>query len=329
MTIIEKEECEFYARTDKAYTFKTTVDIMKNLLHKVLHLKITREGLFSSQGETDPYLRANGQTKPHHLLKAYYKADSWNTYYCSKSRSIELNLIELCNICKNIKKKFNLLLYIKKDLPNRLYIIPLPPSINYEDYNHLARRLPITDISLSFSTENCEFNYQFHNGLTSNIFHSMCKNFAGAKCAIFSFLMYPSGRIFCTSEGIFSDCLFENGKGTEEERKHEEKYRRYIEHSLEKNEEDDDLEDNIDEIEKLSSFSFYTGTFNCRFLKEIQKLNGYGSIVHIYADPIDQDNEDPSRPLCFKCTAPDSFVLEIYVKSNEQVKYEEGKNLEY
>ena len=300
MTIIEKEECEFYARTDKAYTFKTTVDIMKNLLHKVLHLKITQQGIFSSQGEADPRPQQTPKPhKPHHLLKASYKADSWNIYYCSKPRSIELNLVELCNICKNIKKKFNLLLYIKKDLPSRLYIIPLPPSINYEDYNHLARRLPITDISLSFSTETSLSDYQFHNGLTSNIFHSMCKNFAGAKCTIFSFLMYPSGRVFCTSEGTFSDCLFENGKGTEEERKHEEKFRRYIEHSLEKTEEDEDLEDNLDEIEKLSSFSFYTGTFNCRFLKEIQKLNGYGAIIHIYADPIDQEKRRPQSSFVF------------------------------
>ena len=42
--------------------------------------------------------------------------------------------------------------------------------------------------------------------------------------------------------------------------------------------------------------------------------------------PSTKKKEDPSRPLCFKCSAPDSFVLEIYVKSIEQIKFEERRD---
>ena len=316
MTIIEKEFCQFYARTDKGFAFKVTIDIMKNLLNKHLYVKINKKGFFSSQGSGDP-----SKHKLYNYLKAFYTAETWNAFICTKERTIDLNLVELCNICKNIKKKFHLLLYIRNDEPNRLYIVPIPPNQTSEDHSHLARRLPITDITLDFSTFRQEINYKYHNGLSSQLFHSMCKNFSGARCSLFTFLMYPSGRIYCTSEGTFSDCLFENGKGTIEEREHEVKYKRYIENSYGRT--DDDIDDNVDDAELLQSFSFYTGSFNSKFLKDIQKINGYGSTVHIYADPIDRDNEiTPSRPLCFVCTAPDSFILEIYVKSNEQIEHE-------
>ena len=321
MTVITKEDCEFYVKTDKAYTFKVTIDIMKKLLQKVLHLKLNKDGIFISQSEQE----TKNHTKPHHHLKSWYEAEMWSTFYCTQDRSLEINLTELCEICKNIKKKFSLLLFITKKEPNKLYIIPHPQT-TYDDYSHLARRIPITDIKLSFSTSIEKVDYEFHNGLAHNIFHSMCKNFAGAKCSVFMFLMYPSGRVFCTSEGTFSDCFFENGRGTPEESEHEEKYLNYmLRSSREKKDDtsgDDEITNDIDEIEELLSFKFFVGTFNCKFLKDIQKLYGYGALVHIYADPIDPEKDEPIRPICFKCTAPDSFVMEIYVKSIEQINHE-------
>ena len=321
MTTPVKEECEFYAKTDKAFTFKVTIDIMKNLLQKVLHLKINSDGLFSCQSEHEmnSVIGNKSNNKANHYLKAFYKAKTWNTFHCSRERCLELNLSELCNICKNIRKKFSLLLYIKKSETDKLYIIPLPSS-TYEDHNHLARRLPITDIKLNFSTEDSVLDYKFHNGLSCQIFHSMCKNFTSARCSIFTFLMYKSGRIYCTSEGTFSDCFFENGKGTLEESDHESRYRKYIESCRQK----DDDEEITDELENLLAFEFYTGTFNCKLLKDIQKLYGYGTNIHVYSDPIDQEKDEPSRPICFECTAPDSFVLEIYVKSIEQIEHEKN-----
>ena len=204
--------------------------------------------------------------------------------------------------------------------------MPIPPTQLSEDETRLARKLPITDITLNIPIEesNMSEKYQFHNGLSSASFHSMCKNFSGVKSTTFTFLMYKSGRISCTTQGTFSGAEFENGTGTKEEEEHERKYKKYIEKILQEEENSDSENDN--EIDELLSFPFFTGTFSGKLLKNVQKMSGYNCSVHIYADPIDNSKEIPRKPLCIKCSAPDSFTIEVYTKSNEQIAYENRKD---
>ena len=316
---IEKDDCDFYAETDKGIGFKITVDILKNLLSKTIFFKIDKKGIFTSQGNDKI------DSKSQNYVKTSYTFDTWNSYLCNKERFIETNLHELCQICKSIKKKCSLLLYIKKNEPNQLYIMPIPQNHNNVTETHLTRRLPITDINLQEGNLplyiDDKNNYSFHTALSSNLFHSMCKNFSSAKSSIFSLLMYKSGRIYCNVEGTFSDCFFENGKGTAEEKEHEKQYKEYL-YLNQNTKEGVESKYTVDDIENILSFPFFTGSFNCKLLKHIQKINGYNSNIHIYTNPIDREAENPFTPLCIKCVSNDSFTIEIFFKSNEQMEFE-------
>lgn len=307
---IQKEDCEFYARTSQGFSFKVTIDTMGRFFNQHLFMKINKEGMFLSQG-------TGGIHNDNIKVEGYHEANIWNTYLCTQERSMELNLVELSGICKNIKKKYHLLIYILKSDPDNICFIPIPNTQSAADDCQVMRRIPITNKTLEFNQSYPYTEYKFHNSLTNMGFSSMCKNLTNTKCGVFMMLMYNSGRIMFKSEGTFSDCVFENGPGTTDEREHE---RRYIDSMS-------DANLSIDEQSQLQDFEFFTGTFNTRFLKDVSKINGYSTIVHIYADPIEHDNEEtPIKPLCITCTAADSFKLVIYVKSKEQIEHEKENN---
>lgn len=318
---VSKSDCSFYAKTDKGFGTKVTVDILKNLLGRVLHIQIDKNGIATAQGSDATLSRSQ------YCASTEYPAGTWGTYYCKEGykRSLEVNLSELCIICKNIKKKYLLIIYILENEQNSLYFVPIPPNQGVDGAN-LKRRLPISDINLDFTLfkhieEN--FNGSFHAGLSGNLFQSMCKNFSsGTKSTVFNFLMYESGYIYCDADGTFSDCIFENDVPSDEEKKHKESYKKYLTYMTNNSSGYEDDDEFNDEIEQILSYKFFSGTFNCKFLKNIQKLSGYGSTIHVFTNPIERDSDNPIQPLLIKCQGVDTFSIKIFAKSNEQIKYE-------
>lgn len=151
----------FKAKTVEAYTIKSLVEVLQNILTDVCFV-FNKDGI---------KLLTLDNKIPHQLMiHLKLNNEAFDEYYCADSISVGINLQYLYRMLKSIKKKDNILLYIKKDRDSYLDITTIQ-SDSGQPINSSVKIQKLEQIDTDLPTR---YNHPIH--IPTNTYQKMCKD---------------------------------------------------------------------------------------------------------------------------------------------------------
>lgn len=291
----------FLAETMRGYTFKVTIDSLANAMPRT-KFQITKEGLFcraSDEAETI-------------LYDINFPRDHFRSYRCSNKSGIlfSVNLKHLQKMVRNVKKKDSIVIFIEKNMPDRLYVAIKPSgtssgqssrvetlfvTINLVSDDELMLALP----EVYVNEEGEEMNVYTHpKTIESSDFQKMKKMTTLGKLVKVS--MQRGNYIsFCSDNGQLYGSHLEFGEIVKE---------------LELSDDEDEKED-----EKESLMELYEAEFHMSIFSLLMKLPGLCKLMNFYAPRV------PRYPLKIQMNAENLGKITIYIKDALQIAYEQNE----
>lgn len=179
----------FRAKTVEAYTIKSLSEVLQNILTDVC-FTITKDGI--------RLLTVDNKDPPHLMVHLMLNAESFDEYHCSRSLNIGINLQHLYKMLKSIKKKDNMVLFIKKASPTLLGITttqadsgqPVTSNIKIQKLAEIDTPIPN------------DYKHPVH--VPTNTYQKMCKDMQSISNKIKIYAKGTYLRFGCEVEGMYT-----------------------------------------------------------------------------------------------------------------------------
>lgn len=193
----------FRAKTVEAYTIKSLSEVLQNILTDVC---------FSFDKDGIKLLTVDNKRPARLLVHLIMKGEAFNEYTCPKPLSVGINLQHLYKMCKSIKKKDSIILFIDKNNPSLLGITNIQADSGQPVTSHIKIQ------KLSQVDTDIPDNYSHPVHIPTGTFQKMCKDMQGISNEI---KVYSKGsflRFSCEAEGMYTrEVPFGDAEENEEE----------------------------------------------------------------------------------------------------------------
>lgn len=230
----------FRAKTVEAYTIKSLSEVLQNILTDVCCL-FDKDGI--------KLLTVDNKRPARLLVHLLMKGEAFNEYYCPKPLSVGINLQHLYKMCKSIKKKDSILLFIDKNNPSLLGIT----TIQADSGQPVTSNIKIQKLSQVEAEIPDKYSHPVH--IPTSTFQKMCKDMQGISNEIKVYAKGSFLKFSCEAEGM---------------------YTREVPFG------DADDEEEADELE-------YTDSFYTKSLSQLIKVSGLNNRMLIYTPSSDDD----------------------------------------
>ena len=308
----------FYANASNpdGFTIKVLAEILKSIFVSDVSLLLSKEGISV----------CNSDNKKTTLVNMLLLRENFKEYKCTEDLVINFNIRTFYTLLKNVKKKIGVILFINKDIRNKLGIKPYSDRDEKKETSYLT----ITPIRRNI-TEIPEC-YDLSHNIPSNEFQNIIKKMQSVSGKIVKLSIQKDNFIsfYCGSNGV-ADVEMEFGEllPTSEARvvpkvSTADKATVRSTASGDKSGDGDSkaslkgsCADKSNNDSEIYEEEFYTKLFT-----QLIKLPGFGKQIQFYSP-----NQE-HYPLRIKMLAGKLGYIDIYIKDKYLVDLEEKMNLE-
>lgn len=189
-----EEEYLFYAETPYGHIVKVLVEVLHSCLTNTVVFDLEKSGI------TSVCVDKRGTT----LIDVNLRMENFARYECHTPRTISANLKHLQKALKNVKKKDEIILYIKSDQPNILYIVISPTNVAKKQEKSETFTISILD-AVSDHLK-CEWEYHFPKVIPSTDYQKMCKKMKDVPGKVVTVTIQEQYYVsfFCDGSGVMS-----------------------------------------------------------------------------------------------------------------------------
>jgi len=178
----------FKAKTVEAYTLKSLSEVLQNILTDVC---------FSFDKDGIRLLTVDNKRPARLLVHLQMKGEAFDEYICPKPLSVGINLQHLYKMCKSIKKKDSIVLFIDKNTLGLLGVTTIQADTGQPVTSHIK----IQKLSQVETLIPDKYGHPIH--IATNTYQKMCKDMQGISNEIHVQSKGPFLKFRCEVEGMY------------------------------------------------------------------------------------------------------------------------------